>query len=531
METNYIKRVLGILLIILILGSSGFLIYSIYLMRGIETFYRIMLILFIVFFDFLLVKGLFSYSLLRYRKKRLIFLSVLVILLTILYTTASILMYSFYIKIDNLNKNYITYSSSLITFDSKYKRIKNIEDVTIGIINNKNDVEDYQIPMEIIKQYNLDKTNEIKEYKDNIEMVDDLYKDEIELAFVTSNYKITYSNIDGFEDIGDKAKVVLKKSKKVKKTEKLSAKQKQIVTEPFSVLLLGVDSEQDGLNPNQAFNGDTIMLITFNPKTLSTTMFSIPRDTYVPIACSNYNRNKINSAAAYGTDCMIDTVKNLTDIEIDHYAKMNFKGVVELVDAMGGVTVDVPIEFCEQNSDRKKGKHKICLKKGVQKLNGEEALALARHRKTLIKGDFARGQNQQLVVEAMTEQLKEVKNVKTFYSILKAVSNNMDTDLSTNQILSFYNVGKKMIFSDNNNVLNVQKTYLTGSDGHVNGLYVFNYNDESLNEIIDVMKVNLGLKKAKKIKTFNFSINEKYKRYIAGDTNDSSGTEQIGSYR
>ena len=106
------------------------------------------------------------------------------------------------------------------------------------------------------------------------------------------------------------------------------------VTEPFTVLLLGVDSEYDGLSNNAAFNGDSIMLLTFNPKTLSATIFSIPRDTYVPIACNNNKSNKINSAAGYGTKCMIDTIQNLIDINIDYYVKINFKGVVDLVEAL-----------------------------------------------------------------------------------------------------------------------------------------------------------------------------------------------------
>ncbi len=528
MENNKKIRVLGILLVLLLLGSSLFLVYDLYLMSGIETFYRIMLALFILFFDFLIIKAIFCRFLFKIRKKKILPIFIVSLILTIVYATAGIFIYSFYIKIDSLNKNYITYTSSLITFNKDYKNIKNIKDTTIGIINNKDDVEGYQIPMEIIKKYNLDKDNEIKEYKDTVEMVQDLYDKKIDLTFVTNNYKITYKNIDGFEDIGKKAIVVTEKSKKMKKDTKIKSTEKKLITEPFTMLLLGVDSEKDGLNPNQAFNGDTIMLITFNPETLNTTMFSIPRDTYVPIACNHNYKNKINSAAAYGTDCMINTVENLTDIKIDHYTKINFKGVVELVDALGGVTVDVPIEFCEQNSDRKKGSHKICLKKGVQKLTGEEALALSRHRKTLVKGDFSRGQNQQLVVEAMTDQIKNVKSVKTFYNILEAVSKNMDTDLSTNQILSFYNIAKKMMFSDNNNVLNIQKTYLTGSDGHAGSAYIFNYDTESLNDIIDAMKVNLNIKKAKKIKTFDFSINTKYERKVIGDTNNSSSIEQVG---
>ena len=87
--------------------------------------------------------------------------------------------------------------------------------------------------------------------------------------------------------------------------------------------------------------GDTLMIITFNPDTLQTTLVSIPRDTFVPIACRNDQYAKINSAAAYGTSCVIDTVSNFLDIDIDYYVKINFKGVVDLVDAIGGIEVDV----------------------------------------------------------------------------------------------------------------------------------------------------------------------------------------------
>ena len=68
--------------------------------------------------------------------------------------------------------------------------------------------------------------------------------------------------------------------------------------EPLTFLLMGVDSETSGLNANAAFNGDTLMLISFNPTTLTATMVSIPRDTYVPIACNNNRYAKINSSAA-----------------------------------------------------------------------------------------------------------------------------------------------------------------------------------------------------------------------------------------
>ena len=97
------------------------------------------------------------------------------------------------------------------------------------------------------------------------------------------------------------------------------------ITEPFTILLMGVDSMYDGLSKNAAFNGDTLLLVTFNPNTLNATMFGIPRDTYVPIACRDNRENKINSAAAYGSKCMVDTIENLIELDIDYYMKSTLK--------------------------------------------------------------------------------------------------------------------------------------------------------------------------------------------------------------
>ena len=112
-----------------------------------------------------------------------------------------------------------------------------------------------------------------------------------------------------------------REDKKMKKSdtsdEELSSSGKSI-TEPFTMLLMGIDSTDEVLEKNAIANGDTLILITFNPKTLNATMISIPRDSYVPIACwSDQAENKITHAAGYGTDCMMQTIENYFDINID----------------------------------------------------------------------------------------------------------------------------------------------------------------------------------------------------------------------
>lgn len=287
---------------------------------------------------------------------------------------------------------------------------------------------------------------------------------------------------------------------------------------------MGVDSTGDGIASGSSFNGDSLMLITFNPKTLNATVFSIPRDTYVPIACNQNRENKINSSAYGGTSCVVKTIENLTGIKIDYYMKINFTGVVKLVDDLGGISLDVPIKFCEQDSERRFGEHLICLDKGYQKLNGEQALAFARHRHSLPLGDFQRVQHQQMVVEAMVKEVKNIRDVDAFYKILEDVANNVDTNMSTSQILSLYGVGKNILINSLKDDLNlsIQKTYLTGYDltmyvpNYRSFVYTFQYYKKSLEDITNLMKVNLELEAPKQVKTFSFDMNEEYVKPVTG---------------
>ena len=386
------------------------------------------------------------------------------------------------------------------------------------MINDENNIEGYVLANKLIEKKKLNKID-IKYYDNYLEMLGDLYNDKVNGVLISSGYVLSYSGYENYTNIGTDTKVIYTYKEEMENQDiKLSTNKS--LTEPFTILLLGVDSEYDGLKANTVFNGDTMMLITFNPKTLNTTVFSIPRDTYVPIACNGKRSNKINSSAVGGATCVINTIEDLIDIEIDYYVKINFKGVVDLVEALNGIDVNVPVDFCEQDSNRNFGKSEICLKAGEQTLNGEQALALSRHRKTLATGDFQRVQHQQLVVEAMAKKAKSIRSIDLLYDVLNAVSKNIETNIDTDEILNLYNVGKKMLF-ENDASINIEKTYLTGYDltmliPGLGNVYTFQYYEESLNEIIKAMKVNLGLIEPEMTKTFNFSVNYNYEVPVIG---------------
>ena len=410
---------------------------------------------------------------------------------------------------------------------SKANKIEDVKDMKIGILNDKKSPEGYIIPKEIIKENTLEDENQILEYEDYTSMLVDMYAKEIDAIFVPDSYVSMFSGITGYETIDTDTRVITSKDKLMKKaaTSKIeTASSGKDVTEPFTILLMGIDSTEDTLAKNAIANGDTLILITFNPKTLNATMLSIPRDSYVPIACwSGRPENKITHAAAYGNDCMINTIENYLDVNIDYYAKINFKGLVRLVDAVGGVEVDVPKQLCTDDSGRMKI---VCINPGRQVLMGEEALVYARNRKQLAEGTFGRDAHQQEIIKALIDKMKDVRDVTRFMEILNAFSANLDTNLTTKQILSFYNVGKdiikKSLSSDQAELVNIQQLYLDGSGQMIYDerakMVLWDYvpNKSSRNEIVNAMKVNLEQKAHEDITEFNFSINKPYEKRVIG---------------
>ena len=530
--------VITLLCTLLLLGSTGYLIYNISLLKDIENVLRLIAVIVLVIIALLLII-LGIRFLKKYKKVKLIIVIVIMLIFTgvegfVGYNISKV--YGSIKKVSD-NSDYTTYSASLVTLkDNKAESLDDIDDAKLGVLEDETSIEGNIIPKEVIKKKNL--TNKTEDYDSYISMIDALKDGKIDYIFLPTNYSIMFGSMEGYEDLKDTTKVIYTQTKKVKKDKEEVANTKPI-TEPFTILLMGVDSETEGIG-NSSFNGDSLMVVTFNPKTLSTTILSIPRDSYVPIACfNNQKKNKITHAAWKGEECMQKTIENFLDINIDYYVKINFKGVVGLVDTLGGVDIDVPYNLCEQNSNRQWGNNTVYIEQGKQTLNGEQALAFARNRHpnpsmcsakwtNYNSNDFIRGQHQQEVVMALLNKFKSVKNLDTVYNLLDTISNNMNTNMSTEQILSLYNVFKDISAkagknSDMADLLGMQRLYINGYDQRIydyggTNLSLYNYvlYDDSIKAVSDAMKENLELKKTKAIKKFSFNINNPYEEVVIG---------------
>lgn len=218
------------------------------------------------------------------------------------------------------------------------------------------------------------------------------------------------------------------------------------ITEPVSFLILGVDNDQEDSRSLGSTRADSIIYATVNPITRKMNMVSIPRDTYVPIMQDNQivKYDRINSAYALGQEStMIETVESWLDVPIHYYATFNFDAFLEIIDALGGIEMDVPITFSEQDSSGKSGM--IHLEEGLQTLNGEEALALARTRK--IDNDVERGHRQQLVIEAIMKKALNIGSIPKYTDIVETVGANMRTNMRISDMTALAKTGLNSDFA------------------------------------------------------------------------------------
>jgi polyisoprenyl-teichoic acid--peptidoglycan teichoic acid transferase len=210
-------------------------------------------------------------------------------------------------------------------------------------------------------------------------------------------------------------------------------------------------------------------------------MVSIPRDSYVYIPeISGYD--KITHAHVFGgTEGTIETVEELFDLPVDYFVKLNFNAFIDVVDSLGGITVDVPITFTEQDSKDNAGA--IHLEEGIQELDGEEALALARTRK--IDSDIERGKRQQLVIKAIIDKAISVGSITKYGDVIDSMGENMKTNMDFSEMLG--------LFEYATSGLNVETISLEGGDTRIGGVYYYELYDESIWAVSETLKTHLEI--------------------------------------
>ena len=246
--------------------------------------------------------------------------------------------------------------------------------------------------------------------------------------------------------------------------------------EPVSILLLGVDTGD--LGRTEQGRSDSMVVVTINPHTQKTTLLSIPRDTYTEILGYGTS-DKINHAYAFGGTAMsINTVQQMLDIPIDFYVMVNMAGIQEIVDAVGGITVESPLTFNQNGYD---------FVQGTNQLDGEAALAFARMRYEDPAGDTGRQGRQRLVIEAVIRKLATPETLLNYQAVLETLSANMQTSF---QLSDFYTLPNQAYLGA---VGNIEQQQLGGTGDMMNDIY-YNFVDEAeLTRVRDLLQIELEL--------------------------------------
>lgn len=269
----------------------------------------------------------------------------------------------------------------------------------------------------------------IEEFQDYSTLMLALFNEQIDCAVLPTNYQSMFGNEPGMEGFLVNTASLLDFEETIT-VQNTSGSDKDLTKDPFTVLLIG---SADGLS-------DTMILCSINPISMKVTMSSFARDSYVPITCYGGNSSKLNAAHAVSRDCLIATIEKLSGVKVDYYVDTNFKGVVEVVDALGGIVVDSPIEFVGQNSDSERGSYTVWVPAGEDVLlNGEQALAFARERHLFSTGDFARQQHQQEVIGAILRKIMRTRDINTLLNVMDAAGDNIQTNMSLQQMTGFMN--------------------------------------------------------------------------------------------
>lgn len=534
-----VKAIIVLLAIIAQTIGLIMLTYSLFLYKGVETFYRIYIIIILIYF--LLFIG---YLLLRSIKKKKLKSFIIPFILSIIFIAGEFVAYYYlhnvYKAIESYSKNDNEYFSSLVTYNKNLT--KDLKDKKIGIISDESDIEGNIIPLEIIDELKYKDNNKIIKYESTMELLHALKNKEIDAAFFSSNYVDMFYSLEGYENIKEETKVIYEKSKIIETKENEEKNNISSLTEPFTMLFIGVDSSKDGVT--SGYNADVLILVTFNPKTLRATMTSVPRDTYIKTACSNGKYRRINTTTwGSSSDCAVKTIENMFDVKVDYYAKINFKGIVQLVDSLGGIDADINYSFCEQNSSRDWGKYTVYVEKGKQHLNGEQALALARNRHKPNDGsgagkqmgnycpqfnegnrsDYTRGKNQMKVILGIVNAATKLKDPNQALDILEKISKNFQTNVKTNDVTSLYNLGKSIILTNTTNLINVQRTQVNGYTGDIYDVSSKSYPSVqipykgSIDDIKKEINMNLGKTKIEQIKKITFDLNKPFEDEVIGN--------------
>ena len=302
-----------------------------------------------------------------------------------------------------------------------------------------------------------------------------------EVDAIIYNQAYTENLEEAFDNYSDSVKIIYSHDIRVELDFGTST---NITKEPFTVYISGIDVYGE---IEQSSRSDVNIIAVVNPTTYQILLVTTPRDYYVEIpGISEGMNDKLTHAGIYGVDASMATLGQLYETDIKYYVRINFTSMIDIVDALGGVDVYSEYEF----TTSKNSGVVMDVSQGYNHFDGEQALAFSRERKNLEDGDNQRGKNQQAVITAMLKKVLSPTMLLQATSIMKEVSEGVETNISQSQINSLikYQLSKNADWS-------IQSVAATGTASReycysaTDPLYVTIPDYDNVNEIIDLVNV------------------------------------------
>ena len=326
--------------------------------------------------------------------------------------------------------------------------INDTENYTYGILSEL-DRENSDKTLEKIKE-ETGKEVTVQEYRGLTELVDGLVRGETGAIVLNQAYQAILEEMEGYSNLESMIRQIdvenvetvietnipsessTSKSDSIGNNENGDSGKEVAVQkvssakgEVFTIFVSGIDNRGGIVAKSRS---DVNIIVTANTATRQLLLVSTPRDYYVPLSISNGVPDKLTHAGIYGISVCMNTLGMLYDMDINYYVRLNFDGFIDIIDALGGITIDSDYEFDSKNME---GYH---FEKGENYVNGEQALAFVRERYAFKEGDRQRGKNQMAVIKGVVDRVLSPELLKNYSSILSSVKECFETNISYEEI-------------------------------------------------------------------------------------------------
>lgn len=276
----------------------------------------------------------------------------------------------------------------------------------------------------------------VKSYDNLTRLVNSLLDQDVDAIIVNSAFLGLLDEAEGYEHLREQLREIHKTqvvTEKVKVTPAPTPKPTSTQEDPtpkepekkdcFVVYISGIDTR--GTEMIEKSRSDVNVLAVVNPNTHQILLLTTPRDYYVTLQFEDYQsyiKDKLTHAGMYGVQVSMDTLGLLYDVDVNYYFRVNFTGFVDIVNALGGVTVESESEFWERS-----GTNVYHFLEGPNQLNGEESLVFVRAREAI--GDQQRGRNHMAFIKAVIDKATSSDMLLNFDDIIKSVEGSFETSM------------------------------------------------------------------------------------------------------